>query len=1117
MPSPTETGSTPSSAASVTPRMAVLPGFTRQSSKDRSSPSAGRTPRPASIRRRSRSSRVTGTGTPVGDVIELTSHSAVFDSAGAPRESIAVGSIKSNIGHLKAVAGFAGLLKAVLALEHKTLPCSINVSRPPLLQGGRPLASTSLFINTRTRPWFPRHGLPRRAGVSSFGFGGANYHCVVEEFEQEHSAPYRVNQRPSPVLIASKLPEDLIGLMKSESAALEANPSSFCDFCRRFSLNGAVDPTSARVGFVAMSAESTVSTLRAVSAAISSAPGVPFLSLPPAADGAMSACFYRSQALPSIGAAALFVGQGAAFLNMFDEVAMNWPPFRRAISLMDSTQESAGVETPVSSVVYPRAPYDDEPRADQSVLAATQNSQPATVAVSLGVFDIFAAAGFVPQFTAGHSLGELPALSIGGAFDRKTLCEIVVRRAKAMSEAPRGAMAAVVGGGASDIRCEIPGVLVANRNSPDQVVIAGTIEAVATESARLTQAGFRVIPLSVESAFHTPAMEPAAASFGATISGLRIVTPSLPVFSNTSGCVHGQGEGENVAQRLVDHVKSPVRFQEEILAMHAAGARLFVEFGPGQSLTKMVTSTLTGKPDVLAVAVNPSKSRCPDLQLREAAVAIAVAGVPLRDFDPWNLPRCAPQSSKPPGATLLLSAPTFVSKATLEARKKVLEDGYRVTYTNGARTQVPKELAVWGPVENPSLIPMTWHPLAGVNGNPTPTIWRTSYPPRQVAFLPFPGNPNDANHTPGKFPLTWYHIWEAGCGRITQCLGSGWEKWDNLISSRMPAFDLQFLTRVLSANSKESAGKVFVLGEFDCPADAWFYQGSQDTLIPYSAIMEISLQITGIIAPDMKPLKCAPGDRLLYRNLGAKAELLHDVDCRGKTIKIDCVSTGCSQLGRITIYQFKSELSIEGSPFYRVEASFGFFDESSFEHQQGLDDGALFTLWLNGTSAKTGKAPVRLQLPEDEPRLFSSAVRSGLRRTSEQLQFLDSATIVEGGGTHNLGYAYGHKRVNPRAWFFSCHFWGDPVMPGSFGVESMFQLAEMLLVQSGAPEVVSEGTAKLFWQHGLGTTVWKYRGQLVPKSGVMEVEIHVKKLETVPGSHALVILDGSVLVDKLRT
>ena len=157
-----------------------------------------------------------GTGTPVGDAIELTALKNVLgegkarEGEGAKRERVAVGSIKSNIGHLKAVAGAAGMIKVILALKHKILPATINVKEPPKLRDGTEIQDSAIYINTRSRPWFTKPGLPRRAGVSSFGFGGSNYHCVIEEYESEHTTPYRVHDMPEPFFFAAPSKAELL-------------------------------------------------------------------------------------------------------------------------------------------------------------------------------------------------------------------------------------------------------------------------------------------------------------------------------------------------------------------------------------------------------------------------------------------------------------------------------------------------------------------------------------------------------------------------------------------------------------------------------------------------------------------------------------------------------------------------------------------------------------------------------------------------------------------------------------------------------------------------------------------------------------------------------------------
>ena len=1071
-----------------------------------------------------------GTGTFVGDATELTSYSNVFGLAGSRRESIAIGSIKSNIGHLKAVAGFAGLMKAILALKHKTLPATINVRNPAILRDGRKLCETPLYLNTRMRPWFTPKGLPRRVGISSFGFGGSNYHCVLEESEQEQDKPYRVNACPTPVLLSATDTASLAQLVWNEVRTLEtaiqdskfhAN-SALREFSQRYSLK-TIDGSHARVGFLVISAQNTVNALKAIQQELKRSE--------------------ESWVLPSYGVsfrarafvegyeqvAALFVGQGSQYQFMMDSIAMNWPPFRRVVNAMDAAQERAGVDQVVSSVLYPRAPYEGESPVGSDTINDTRNAQPAIVVAALGVYDIFANAGFEPAFLGGHSLGELVALSAGGAFSRSSLFELVIERAKLMAGqegGQAGTMAAVIGPNAINLSCQCPNVWVANRNSPDQIVISGSFESVESESKRFTTMGYRVVPLQVSNAFHTPYMEEAGKTFAKTLAQVNMssLRRNTHVFSNVSG----QEYGEKFIDLLSSHITSPVLFVEEIQGMYKAGARLFVEFGPGKSIANMISRILSPKADFLVISVNPAPLRCSDIQIREAAIAMAVAGLPFKQqFDPWGLASSSTADQTERKRTnLKLSAATFISPSTLEKRKKLMNNGYTVPVqlatetgvTSGKSLMPPDKYMVWGNTkEEPSFL--TWHPLAGVNGNPTPGFKPTDFPPRPIAFIPFPGNSNDTNHTPGVLPLSWYNMAEFSCGSLSRCLGKEFARFDNSTTSRSPAFDLQLVTRVLSVTGLETGTfygvdtnpeKGTMVSEFDCPVDAWFYKASShDSYMPYSILMELGLQTAGILTSWVKAPLTLNSDNIVFRNLDATAELLRLVDCRGKTIVNKSSCSQYSMLGSLAIHRFVCELSLDGQPFYHVDTSFGWFLPEAFERQVGLDNGKPYTPWW----VQKNLNPIKFLLPQDEAKIFNSFTQP-LKRRSSQIEFLDSVLFISGGGIFNKGYAYGLKTVNPRDWFFSCHFWCDPVMPGSLGVESMIQLLELFCVHNKIPEAVK--LKAICWQHNLGITKWKYRGQLTPKNKQMQIEIHVKKLEIIPGSYALLIADGYLIVENLR-
>ena len=227
-------------------------------------------------------------------------------------------------------------------------------------------------------------------------------------------------------------------------------------------------------------------------------------------------------------------------------------------------------------------------------------------------------------------------------------------------------------------------------------------------------------------------------------------------------------------------------------------------------------------------------------------------------------------------------------------------------------------------------------------------------------------------------------------------------------------------------------------------------------------------------------------------------------------------------LGEMGVQKFTTALTIDGGePFYIVDSSFGWFIPEVFENQVGLDGGKKTPAWhLLKPDAprqfKPSKTPVPsaavFNLPTDEAKIFAKAPAGHqLQRRSAQCGYLDKVSFIPNSGKHGAGYAHGHKTVDVKDWFFSCHFWCDAVMPGSLGVESMHQALELFSVEHG----FAAGITNARFEHNAGTTKWKYRGQLTPKNKVLECEVHLKSVEKGAGK-ATVIADGYLVVDSLR-
>ncbi len=284
-------------------------------------------------------------------------------------------------------------------------------------------------------------------------------------------------------------------------------------------------------------------------------------------------------------------------------------------------------------MVFPHPAFStDEKQAQEAALQSTDYAQPAIGAFSAGLYRLFEKAGFRADFTAGHSFGELTALWAAGVLSDQDYYALAKARGAAMAPPPNntgfdtGSMLAVMGD-VDAIESEVanlPGVSVANRNSRTQVVVAGATEAVQRAEGVLAEKGFKVVPLSVSAAFHTPLVGHAQKPFAQAVEQTAFQPPKTPVYSNATGTPY-PNDPAAMKQMLAQHILNPVLFRDEIEQIYSAGGTVFVEFGPRNVLTNLVKDILGDRPHV-AIALNGSRQKDSDRQLREAAVQLQVRG-----------------------------------------------------------------------------------------------------------------------------------------------------------------------------------------------------------------------------------------------------------------------------------------------------------------------------------------------------------------------------------------------------------------------------------------------------------------------------------------------------------
>jgi acyl transferase domain-containing protein/NAD(P)-dependent dehydrogenase (short-subunit alcohol dehydrogenase family)/acyl carrier protein len=555
-----------------------------------------------------------GTGTAVGDDTELGALREIYEQAGVAPGSVAIGSIKSQIGHTKAAAGAAGLIKLSLALHQKVLPPTINVTEP-----AKALHDSPFHLGTTARPWVLDPARPvRRAAVSSFGFGGTNFHCVLEE----HDSAARVLHRVCRVhLWHAADPADLLGADESDGPIPEDHA--------RLAIVARDEDELARLR------EQAADRLRESSDAFE-LPGI----------------YYRRRAEVPGKVAVLFAGQGSQYPGMGAGAALAVPPVRAAFD------EAALAVPGLAAVVFPPTAFDEKTAEEQeAALRRTEFAQPAIGALSAGHFRCLRELGFAPEGALGHSFGELTALWCAGSLDDADFFRLAAARGRAMAgTGDSGAMAAVSCGleRARELLAEHPDLSVCNVNSPEQVVVGGATEAV----ERFVESCAEATRLPVAAAFHTDHVAHAVTEFRSAIEDVSLTEPSFPVYANSENARYGPDVAAN-RDVLVDQLLKPVLFAPRVEEMYADGFRVFVELGPKKVLGGLVRRTLADRDDVVVVSADAGPRADGDRTLKQTAAQLAVLGLPLAGLNRFTAP--AEPSEPAGGMTIPMNGVNHVS------------------------------------------------------------------------------------------------------------------------------------------------------------------------------------------------------------------------------------------------------------------------------------------------------------------------------------------------------------------------------------------------------------------------------------------------------------------------
>ncbi|HEX9307515.1 MAG TPA: SDR family NAD(P)-dependent oxidoreductase, partial [Anaeromyxobacter sp.] len=508
-----------------------------------------------------------GTGTSLGDPIEVQALAAVYGEGRGPDAPLLLGAVKTNIGHLEAGAGLAGVAKVTASLLHDALPPTLHTSplNPHIEWEALPVR-----VVDGLRPW-PRHadGSPRRAGVSAFGISGTNAHVILEEAPPAEAAaeakPVRAALPAVPVLVSAKGEAALSAQAERLREHLVAHPEL-------------------ELPDVACSLATTRSHFEHRAAIVAHDRAELLEALAALGEGSPVSGTVLGSADKAGKLAVLFTGQGSQRAGMGRALAEAFPAFRDALDAVCAHLDRE-LERPLREVLFA-----EEGAPEAALLDETAFTQPALFAIEVALFRLLESWGVRPDLLVGHSIGELAAAHVAGVLSLEDACALVAARGRLMQALPRGGAMVSLQAGEDEVAPLLAGreaqVSIAALNGPASTVVSGDEDAVAEIARHFEALARKTTRLRVSHAFHSPRMDSMLAAFRDVAAKLSYGAPRIPIVSNVTGKL-ASAEELGSPEYWVRHVRQAVRFLDGVRTLEAEGATTFLELGPQGVLCAM--------------------------------------------------------------------------------------------------------------------------------------------------------------------------------------------------------------------------------------------------------------------------------------------------------------------------------------------------------------------------------------------------------------------------------------------------------------------------------------------------------------------------------------------------
>ncbi|GAA6615700.1 beta-ketoacyl synthase N-terminal-like domain-containing protein [Scytonema sp. NUACC26] len=509
-----------------------------------------------------------GTGTPLGDPIEITALTQAFRASTNKKGFCAIGSVKTNIGHLNTAAGVTGLIKTVLALKHKQIPPSLYFEKPnPEID----FANSPFYVNTKLSEW-KTNGTPRRAGVSSFGIGGTNAHVILEEAPvieaSSSSCPWQL------LVLSAKTSTALDTATANLAAHLEQHPDiSLADVA--YTLQVGRRAFDYRRIMICQDLDDVVKSLHSQDP---------------------QRIFSHHRKPGHCPVIFMFSGQGSQYANMGRELYEVEPTFKKHIdTCTEILQPYLGLD--IRSLLYPR---EEDTETASKQLQQTALTQSALFVTEYALAQLFMSWGVRPEAMIGHSIGEYVAATIAGVFSLEDALKIVAKRGQLMQQVPTGSMLAIRLP-EKDVQLLLDtqtlykkSLQIAVVNSLTSCVVSGTNEAVAALEKQLSSQEVECRLLHTSHAFHSQMMEPLLSAFIEAVKTVKLNPPSIGFISNVTGSWISQEQATN-PDYWCQHLRQTVRFSDGISQLIQQFEGVFLEVAPGRTLSTLTTQHLEKK------------------------------------------------------------------------------------------------------------------------------------------------------------------------------------------------------------------------------------------------------------------------------------------------------------------------------------------------------------------------------------------------------------------------------------------------------------------------------------------------------------------------------------------